>query len=98
MSERWSKELEHEYDGWSRQYATDILWQAGAGAVFSVGIGLGGPALGLSPVIAIFGVLLGATTVFSLRKLMNARRRRQFLASRRSTVDQLQDRGEHLVG
>jgi len=82
----WTKDLEREYDAWSRQYATDILWQAGAGAVFSVGIGLGGPALGLSPLFGIVGVALGATTVFTLRKVMRTRRRAQFLAMRRSAT------------
>ena len=83
MKQPWPKELEQEYDAWSRQYATDILWQAGAGAIFSVGIGLGGPALGYSPVIAILGVALGATTVFTLRRVFNTKRRKQFLATRR---------------
>ena len=44
-------------------------------------VGLGAPLLGLSPVLGIVGVLVGASTVVGLRKVSNRRRRRQFITT-----------------
>lgn len=63
-----------------RQYAADIIWQTGTGAIVAMLIGLGAPVLGLSPLIATVGVLVGTGTFIGLRTWGQRRRRRQFLA------------------
>jgi hypothetical protein len=75
----WCKHCESAYDTWSRRHAADILWQAGTGALVAMVFGLGGPLLGLSPIIGIAGVLMGAATAYGLRKSTNARRRQQYI-------------------
>lgn len=63
-----------------RRYAADIIWQTGTGAVVAMLIGLGAPLLGLSPLIATIGVLVGTGTFLGLRRWGQGRRRQQFLA------------------
>ncbi len=77
----WCEDCERLYDTWSRQHAADILWQTGTGALVAMIVGLGAPLLGLSPVLGIVGVLVGASTVVGLRKVSNRRRRRQFITT-----------------
>jgi hypothetical protein len=77
----WCKDCERLYDGWSRQHATDILWQTGGGALVAMIVGLGAPLLGLTPILGIVGVLAGATTAALLRRFGNRRRRQQFLTA-----------------
>src|SRR5688572_14912001 len=76
----WCRDCENQYDAWVRQHAADILWQTGGGALVAMVIGLGLPLLGLSPVIGIAGVLVGASTFIGLRQWGKRRRRRLFLA------------------
>ena len=77
----WCADCERGYDAWSRQHAADILWQTGSGAVLAILVGLGAPLVGLSPVVSIFGVVVGASSALGLRTWSNARRRRQYLAT-----------------
>jgi hypothetical protein len=76
----WCASCEGLYDTWVRRHATDILWQAGLGAIVAMLVALGLPLLGVEPVLATFGVLAGASTTLVLRRWSNRRRRRQFLA------------------
>ena len=80
-TEGWCRDCETAYDGWSRQHAADILWQTGSGAAIAMIIGLGGLVVGLSPVVAIVGVLAGASTFLGLRRWGLRRRRRQYIAT-----------------
>ena len=77
----WCTDCENQHDTWTRQHATDILWQAGSGAGIAMLVGLGAPLVGLSPLLGIAGVLVGATTFVGLRMWGTRRRRRQFLAT-----------------
>ena len=77
----WCKACERLYDTWSRQHATDILWQTGVGAGIAMLIGLGAPFLGFTPIFGIIGVLTGFTTFLSLRAWSNRRRRQQYLTT-----------------
>jgi hypothetical protein len=77
----WCADCERQHDTWSRQHATDILWQAGSGAVVAMLVGLGALVIGMSPLFGILGVLGGASTFVGLRVWNNRRRRRQFLSS-----------------
>ena len=77
----WCTDCENQHDTWTRQHATDILWQAGSGAGIAMIVGLGAPLVGLSPLLGIVGVLVGATTFVGLRVWGNRRRRQQFLAT-----------------
>jgi hypothetical protein len=76
----WCPACETHYDTWVRQHAADIVWQTGSGALVAMAIGLGLPLLGLTPIIGIAGVLVGAGTFVGLRHWGKGRRRRQFLA------------------
>jgi hypothetical protein len=80
-SPSWCKDCEKLYDAWSRQHATDILWQTGSGAMVAMVIGLGAPLLGMTPILGIVGVLVGFGTFVGLRVWGNGRRRRQFLTA-----------------
>ncbi len=75
----WCRDCDVLHDTWVRQYAADILWQTGLGALVAMIIGLGLPLLGLEPIIGIAGVLVGTGTFLGLRVWGKARRRRQFL-------------------
>ena len=75
----WCTDCEHQYDAWVRRHAADIIWQAFSGAIIAMVIGLGLPVLGVEPLIAGAGVLVGAGAFLGLRRWSNARRRRQFL-------------------
>ena len=77
----WCRDCETAYDTWSRQHAADILWQTGSGAALAMIVGLGGLVLGFSPVVAIVGVLAGASTFLGLRRWGLRLRRRQYLAT-----------------
>ncbi len=77
----WCRDCELQYDTWSRQHATDILWQTGLGAFVAMLIGLGLPLLGVDMVVATAGVLVGFSTFLGLRSWGKKMRRRQFLTS-----------------
>ena len=75
----WCKDCETLYDGWSRRYAGDIVWQALIGTVIVSGVGLGLPLLGVGKLIAAVGAFAGFGTILGLNRLTRRRRRRQFL-------------------
>ena len=77
----WCDACERQHDTWTRQHAADILWQAGGGAGVAMIVGLGAPLVGLSPLLGILGVLVGAGTFVGLRVWGTRRRRQQFLAT-----------------
>ncbi len=75
---RWCKRCDLAYDGWSRQYAADIVWQVlGATTVVAL-VALGLPLLGLPTVLAGTGIFAGAGTLAALSRLNTRRRRKQF--------------------
>jgi hypothetical protein len=77
----WCRDCETAYDTWSRQHAADILWQTGSGAAVAMIVGLGGLVMGMSPMIAIAGVLAGTATFVGLRRWGLGYRRSQYLAT-----------------
>ncbi|HEU0033624.1 MAG TPA: hypothetical protein VFQ53_23515 [Kofleriaceae bacterium] len=77
----WCEDCERLHDAWSRQHAADIIWQAFSGAIIAMVVALGAPLLGLSPLLGIGGVLVGAGTFVGLRRWSTRRRRQQFLAN-----------------
>jgi Flp pilus assembly protein TadB len=81
MPSGWCSDCERQHDTWSRQHATDILWQAGSGAAVAMVVGLGAPLLGMSPLLGILGVIFGASTFGGLRVWGNRRRRQQFITT-----------------
>ncbi|HVV83637.1 MAG TPA: hypothetical protein VHE35_11240 [Kofleriaceae bacterium] len=76
----WCAACEQQYDTWQRRHAADIIWQAFSGAIVAMVIALGGLLLGLGPLVAIAGVLVGAGTFVSARTWGKRHRRRQFQA------------------
>lgn len=76
----WCAECERQHDAWSRQHAADIIWQAFSGAVVAMIWGLGTLLLGLSPVVAIPGAVLGVGTFLGVRSWSQRRHRRRFQA------------------
>lgn len=78
---RWCKACERAYDGWSRQYAADILWSVLAGTAVVLFAGVGLPLLGLDWLLAATGVFAGFGTFVGLFRLNARRRRRQFLTA-----------------
>jgi hypothetical protein len=76
---RWCAECERAYDGWVRQYASDMIVPALGGMVVVLAIGMGLPLLGASTLIAVLGAFGGFGTIFGLARANTFRRRRQFL-------------------
>ena len=76
----WCTACEHAHDAWSRQHAADIIWQAFAGAIVAMLWGLGALLVGLGPVVALPGAVLGMGTFVGLRRATTRRRRRAFAA------------------
>lgn len=75
---RWCADCENGYDGWVRQYASDIIAPAlGAMVVVLVGA-MGLPLLGVPTLVAVAGVLCGFATLGGLTQLTKRRRRKQF--------------------
>ncbi len=77
----WCKDCETQYDRWVRQHAADIVWQALTGMVVVLGVGIGGPLLGMPWILAATGAFAGFGTIFGLARWNRRRRRRQFLAA-----------------
>jgi len=75
----WCIECERDYDKWVRRYATDIIWPAVTGMVVVSAIGMGIPLLGISYLIALSGIFVGAGSIAGLYLLNAKRRRKQFL-------------------
>jgi len=78
---KWCKDCEQQFDGWSRQYAGDIVWQALIGTLIVSGVGLGLPLLGVGKLIAAVGAFAGFGTIVGLHTMTRRRRRQQFLAT-----------------
>lgn len=76
---RWCATCERDYDGWSRRYAGDLVWQVLSGTVIVAFAGMGLPLLGISWLAAATGVFAGFGTFIGLNRLNTRRRRRQFL-------------------
>jgi hypothetical protein len=70
-----------EYDGWIRQYASDIVPPAIAAMLIVLGVGMVVPFLGVSSLVALAGVFTGFGTLVGLFQLNRRRRRRQFLST-----------------
>lgn len=74
-------ECAREYDGWIRQYASDIVPPAIAAMVIVLGVGMLVPFLGVSSLIALAGVFTGFGAMVGMFRLHRRRRRRQFLSA-----------------
>lgn len=70
-----------EYDGWIRQYASDIVPPAIAAMVIVLGVGVLVPFLGVTPLVALGGVFAGFGTLVGAFQLGRRKRRRQFLGT-----------------
>jgi hypothetical protein len=70
-----------EYDGWIRQYASDIVPPAIAAMLIVLGVGMLIPFLGVSSLVALAGVFAGFGTLVTAFQLNRRRRRRQFLSA-----------------
>jgi hypothetical protein len=79
-SGRWCGTCERDYDSWSRQHASDIVWSALGGMVVVLTAGMLVPALGVSWLFALSGVFAGFGTILGIHRFNRNRRRRQFLA------------------
>jgi Flp pilus assembly protein TadB len=77
----WCKDCERLYDTWSRQHATDIVWQALIGTAIVSGVGIGLPLLGIGKLVAALGAIAGFGTIFGLSRWTRRHRRRQFLTA-----------------
>lgn len=76
---KWCKACEHEYDGWVRRHATDIVWVVLGGGVILGTAGVLLPLVGFETFAAAIGVFLGWGTILTASRLNSRRRRRQFL-------------------
>ncbi len=70
-----------EYDGWIRQYASDIVPPAIAAMVIVLGVGVLVPVLGVTPLVALGGVFAGFGTLVGVFRLGRRKRRQQFLGT-----------------
>jgi|SRR3954471_9839449 Flp pilus assembly protein TadB len=77
----WCVDCERQWDTWGRRHAADIIWQAFTGAGIAMVFALGAPLVGLSMMLGIVGVVIGAGTSVGLRIWGKRRRRQQFLAT-----------------
>ncbi len=76
---RFCAECELQYDTWSRQYASDIMWVVlGGGVVLATSVMLL-PFLGFEWFVAAAGALAGWGTILVSSRLNAKRRRNQFL-------------------
>jgi hypothetical protein len=73
-------ECEAQYDAWSRQHATDIMWVVLGGGVVLAASGMILPFLGFEWFVAAAGALAGWGTILVSSKLNAQRRRKQFLS------------------
>jgi hypothetical protein len=70
-----------QFDGWKRQYASDIVPGALGAMVIVLGFGLGIPILGASYLLALGGVFAGFGVFVGSARWNGRRRRRQFLST-----------------
>jgi hypothetical protein len=76
----WCGECERAYDTWVRRHATDIIWAVMGGGCVIAFLGLGLPLLGLGSLVGATAAFAGSGTILGLYRLIQRRRRRQFLA------------------
>lgn len=76
---RWCPACEREYDRWSRQHASDVVWTVLAGGFACTLIGMGLPLLGLNILYAAVAVFAGFGTWGLAHAANRHRRRGQFL-------------------
>src|SRR4051812_10049662 len=76
---RWCAACERAYDGWSRRYASDVVWEVLSGTAVVTLIGMGLPLLGVPWLAATAGVFAGFGAFAGLHRLNGRRRRRQYL-------------------
>ncbi len=76
---RWCATCEREYDGWVRQYASDMIGPALGAMVVVLVCAMGLPLLGVPTLIAVAGAAGGFGTLAGITRLNMRRRRRQFL-------------------
>lgn len=77
----WCKSCELHYDAWSRQHASDIVWEVLAAGLIVGFAGMGLPLLGVSWLAAATGIFAGFGTLIGLHRFNRRRRRRQYLSS-----------------
>ncbi len=75
---RWCADCEVGYDGWVRQYATDMIAPVLGAMVVVVTCAVGLPLLGVPTLVAVAGALGGFATLAGLTQLNIRRRRKQF--------------------
>jgi hypothetical protein len=76
---RWCETCELDFDTWSRQHATDIIWSALGGMVVVATFAIGMPLLGLPWVISTLGIVGGSLAIVTHYRWNRTRRRTQFL-------------------
>ncbi|MBA3391023.1 MAG: hypothetical protein H0T89_00175 [Deltaproteobacteria bacterium] len=79
QGERWCADCERAYDGWSRRYASDIIWPVLIAMVIVTGVAISLPLLGLGTALVGAGVFVGFGTLVGVQRANTRRRRRQFL-------------------
>ena len=82
-TQTWCVPCDREFDAWSRQHASDILYSvfAAMGVVVTVAVGL--PLLGMPWIFATTGVFAGFGALVGSHRWTRGRRRRQFLRGAR---------------
>jgi len=76
---RWCADCETAYDGWVRQYASDMIAPALGGMLVVLMCAMVLPLLGTSTLVAVGGAFAGFGTLAGMTRLNMRRRRRQFL-------------------
>jgi hypothetical protein len=89
---RWCAACERDYDGWSRRYASDVVWEVLSGTAVVVFAGMGLPLLGVSWLVAATGIFAGFGAFIGLHRLNARRRRRQYLGAPQMPRAYLPDR------
>jgi Flp pilus assembly protein TadB len=77
----WCKPCEAAYDAWVRQHATDIILPVLGAMVIVVFGAMALPFLGMSSLVAAASVFVGFGTLGTSWRLLQRRRRRQYLAT-----------------
>jgi hypothetical protein len=77
----WCKPCESAYDTWVRRHATDIIFPVLAAMVIMVFGAMALPFFGLSSLVAAGSVFIGFGTLATSWRLLQRRRRRQYLAT-----------------
>jgi hypothetical protein len=76
---RWCEKCERDYDAWSRNHATDIVWTALGGMVVIIVFATIIPLLGVPWVFATTGIVGASATILGIHRWNRNRRRMQFL-------------------